>query len=189
MKKNLLIRKDEIIKLANEFYKKPGEFISILLKKYQDYPNKDLLFFKIGEILKKPINSDLSIECFKKSLYYLKDSKNIQLEIDCYGNIGMLYGKIGKHIKALRNFHHCLRISNKINHKRGITQSSVKIGIGYYNIERYKVAGEYFENGLKIINELDDNSLNFLRSECYKKKWGQIFILDKLFVYLSRIKI
>jgi len=168
MKKNLLIREDEIIKLANEFYKKPGEFISILLKKYQDYPNKDLLFFKTGEILKKSINSDLSIGCFKKSLYYLKDSKNLQLEIDCYGNIGMLYGKIGKHIKALRNFHRCLRISNKINNKRCITQSSVKIGIGYYNIERYKVASEYLESGLKIINELDDNSLNFLRSECYR---------------------
>lgn len=168
MKKNLLIREDEIIKLANEFYEKPGKFISILLKKYQDYPNKDLLFFKTGEILKKSINSDLSIGCFKKSLYYLKDSKNLQLEIDCYGNIGMLYGKIGKHIKALRNFHRCLRISNKINNKRCITQSSVKIGIGYYNIERYKVASEYLESGLKIINELDDNSLNFLRSECYR---------------------
>jgi len=168
MKKNLLIKEDEIIKLANGFYKKPGEFISILLKEYQDYPNKDLLFFKIGGVLKKFVNSDLSIECFKKSLHYLKDSKNIQLEVDCYGNIGMLYGKLGKHIKALRNFHHCLRISNKINHKQGIIQSSVKIGIGYYNIERYKVASEYLESGLKIINELDDNSLNFLRSECYR---------------------
>jgi len=168
MKKNLLIREDEIIKLVNEFYKKPGEFISILLKKYKNYPNKDLLFFKIGGVLKKSINSDFSIECFKKSLYYLKDSKNIQLEIECYGNIGMLYGKLGKHIKALRNFHHCLRISNKINHKRSITQSSVKIGIGYYNIERYKVASEYLEHSLKLINELGDNSLNFLRSECYR---------------------
>jgi len=45
MKKNLLIREDEIVKLVNEFYKKPEEFISILLRKYQEYPKKDLLFF------------------------------------------------------------------------------------------------------------------------------------------------
>ena len=32
MKKNLLIREDEIVKLVNEFYKKPEEFISILLR-------------------------------------------------------------------------------------------------------------------------------------------------------------
>ena len=168
MKKNLVIKEDEIIELANDFCKKPQEFISILLKKYQDYPNKDLLFLKIGGVLKKSNNSDLSIECFKKSLFYLKDYKNIQLEIDCYGNIGMLYGKIGEHIKALRNFHHCLRICNKINQKQGIAQLSVKIGIGYYNIERYKVASEYLEHSLKLINEFDDNSFNFLRSECYR---------------------
>lgn len=162
--------KEEILRISNKYYREPRKFISVILEKNKGTnQNQSQVFFSIGNILRKiPKYCFLAIDCFEKAIFLSRDNTNNIFFINCYTNIGMLYGKLGKHIKALRNFHHCLRISNKINHKRGITQSTVKIGIGYYNIERYKVASEYLEHSLKLMNELDDNSLNFLRSECYR---------------------
>ncbi len=162
--------KEEILKISNKYYKEPRKFISVVLEKNKGTnQNQSQVFFSIGNILRKiPKYCFLAINCFEEAIFLSRDNTNNIFFINCYTNIGMLYGKLGKHIKALRNFHHCLRISNKINHKRSITQSSVKIGIGYYNIERYKVASEYLERSLKLMNELDDNSLNFLCSDCYR---------------------
>jgi tetratricopeptide (TPR) repeat protein len=159
---------EEILKIANKYYREPRKFISLILEKIKGTnQNQSQIFFSIGTVLRKiPKYCFLAIDCFKEAIILSGDNTNNAFLINCYTNIGMIYGKLGKHIKALRNFHHCLRISNKINHKRSITQSSVKIGIGYYNIERYKVASEYLERSLKLINKLDDNSLNFLCSDC-----------------------
>ena len=169
MVEKLISKKEKILKLAEQFYGEKNKFISTLSKiAIKNNINSAIIFYDAGNYLRNiPKYYILSLESYQKAINFLPKDDN-EFLINCYGNIGIVYGKLDEHTKALRSFHHCLRISKKINNLKYISQSLVKIGIGYFKIERYKVSENYLVESLQILDQIRDESLNFLRAESLK---------------------
>jgi CHAT domain-containing protein len=168
-RKKLILNKEKILELAEIFYENKNKFISILLEiANKNYINKSKAFFEAGNYLKNNKKYYvLSIEAYRKAIMFSPKNYN-EFHIVCYGNIGIIYGKKREHIKALQNFYHCLRISKKMNHLKYIAQSLVKIGIGYFMIEKYKISENYFEEGIAKLDQIKDKSLSTLKAESNK---------------------
>jgi tetratricopeptide (TPR) repeat protein len=91
----------------------------------------------------------------RQALQLLKELENEKLEIAATLNlIGIIYYKISDYDNALEYYLMSLKISEEIEHKKGIANSMNNIGNVYSNISKYEEALKYLLKAYEIKQEI-----------------------------------
>jgi serine phosphatase RsbU (regulator of sigma subunit) len=93
-----------------------------------------------------------------------------------YTNLGSIYSERGMNDKALNNFLMAEESFIKVNYKVGLAKLYNSLGILFYNIRDFEGSVKYFEKGIVIVKELQDEvmysslSINLANALSYQGK-------------------
>jgi len=144
--------------LAKKYNNNPKQFIFLLLKRNKEVPynQKGKIFLDIGYKLWKSSYFNLAIACCEKALQFAMDCKDTLLEVNCYFNLGITYGRIQSHHKAVENIKLALDIFGKLDNQKGIGECYKQIGIAHLYLSDFQKAHTYLLQALSIFNILDN---------------------------------
>ncbi len=152
--------------LAEKYLKKSPDTAIIILKKIiKVTTNKELLnniFQKLGKAYYYKSNYSKSIDYYKRSLNYYKETGDKSQEAKLLNSIGSIYYTWGINDKALEYFFASIEIYNELNDKALIGSLYNNVGLCYRDLGKDKLALDFYRKSYKIIKQNDSLSLGFI---------------------------
>jgi serine phosphatase RsbU (regulator of sigma subunit) len=140
---------------ASKLFEKQRALANILVKKYADsvyyrsyLADLTTLYFYKGDILKC---LDISTELLN---YDLRNSDSVDISAS-FGNIAILYRKIGNYPKSIYYLQEAIKI-NEASHRNELAGNYSNLANVYSDLGQHKKSGEFFYKALKLRLEQKD---------------------------------
>jgi len=115
-------------------------------------------FIKKGNNAYDKSNYKKAIEYYEKALEIAREIGNKLGEGTALGNLGLVYGGLGKIKKAMEYYEKALEIAREIGNKLGEGAALANLGLIYGDLGEVKRAIEYYEKALEIAREIGNKS-------------------------------
>ncbi|MEJ0031611.1 MAG: tetratricopeptide repeat protein [Bacteroidota bacterium] len=104
-------------------------------------------------------------------------------EVEAYANMALWHNQNGNYPKAIENYLRCIKLSESINYKQGLTRSFNSISNVYLYLHDYATSLSYARKARKLSIELHDDVIHAVASSWLSKSFLETHHIDSALKY------
>ena len=166
--------KVDIDELITRFTNNPRDIISWTENQSNTDVTKALNLVKVGQMLLDGLHIDIAFESLNKALHYSINSENQEIELLCYGLLGLCYSTLRQYNQVIPYYEQGLVLANKISHTKAILHYNYRLAQCYEQLKQYDKTIGYYEVTKTLAHKRNDQDLELLCFILLKQNYKKI---------------